>query len=146
MVGRRRRCTMRVAVVALGLLMVSTAFAQMRGSSLSKTDQDFVNRAAQANLGAIKLAELGVKKGSTPEIRKSSQKIIEDNKNAENQLQFIAARDNFALPAEPNAEQRATYERLSKLSGAEFDSALLDALKSDHQKALSLFTLEAQHG
>jgi putative membrane protein len=109
---------MRVVLVALGTLIAGVAFAQMRGSSLSKADQEFVNFAA----------------------------LIDDHKKVGDQLQQLSDRENFALPTEPNADQRATYERLSKLSGAEFDSALLAELKTDHERAISLFQQEAQRG
>jgi putative membrane protein len=115
-------------------------------SSLSRADQNFVNQAAQANLAAIKVAELGVKKGSTADIRNFAQTMRDDHKKLGDKLQSIATRENFPLPAESNAEQRATYDRLSALSGPTFDRAFLDAMNTDHQQAISLFQSEAQTG
>jgi putative membrane protein len=137
---------MRVALVTIGSLIAGVAFAQAQGSSLSKGDQDFVSHAALANMAEIKLGELGVRKGTSESVRNTAQMMIDDHQKLGEQLKRIATRENFALPSEPDAEQKATYERLSKLSGAEFDSAFLDELKTNHQQAITLFQQEAQSG
>jgi putative membrane protein len=113
---------------------------------LSSADQSFVTEAAQTNAAEIKLGELGVQKGSTAQVRNMAQMIIDDHKKVGDKLQSIATRENFALPGVPNAEQRATYDRLSAMSGTDFDRAFLDEIKTDHQQAISLFQNETRNG
>jgi len=160
---------MRVTLIAVFSLVAGTAFAQMNPSSpgssatnpqettsgqnksqaggmMSKADQEFVNQAAEANMADIKLGELGVKKGSTADVRRMAQMIIDDHKKVGDKLQSIATRENVSLPTQANAEQRATYDRLSAMSGTEFDRAFLDELKTSHDQAISLFQKESQSG
>jgi putative membrane protein len=148
---------MRVTFVAACSLVAGAALAQMAPggsdiqriqpqSGLSSVDQKFVNEAAQANLAATQLGELGVKKGSTAKVRDLSQMIIDDHKKLGERLRTLSMIEKFTLPPEPNAQQKATYDRLSTLSGSQFDRALLDQLKIDHQQAISLFQNEAQSG
>jgi putative membrane protein len=132
---------MRVTLVAIVSLIASVALAQ-----LSNVDQSFVGQAAQANLATVKLGELGVRKGSTAQVRSLAQSMIDDHKKLGDKLQSLATSENFSLPAEPSAEQRATYDRLSALSGAAFDRAFIGELKNGHEQTISLFQNEAQNG
>jgi putative membrane protein len=160
---------MRMALIAVSSLLASTAFAQAQpppqpqpqpqaqpqsntgnngvGSELSTGDRQFVNDAAQTNLAAIKLGQLGVQKGSSAELRNLAQMVVDDHKNLGDRLQLIASmRKNVKLPTEPNPQQRATYDRLSALSGSDFDRAFLDELKTAQGRAITLFQVEAQSG
>jgi putative membrane protein len=132
---------MRVTLVAFVSLIASVAFAQ-----LSNVDQSFVGQAAQANLATVKLGELGVRKGSTSQVRSLAQNMIDDHQKLGEKLQSLSTRENFSLPAEPSAEQRATYERLSALSGVAFDRAFIDELKKGHEQTISLFQNESENG
>jgi len=117
------------------------------GSSTSASaDQRFVRDAAQANQAEIKLGELAVRKSTSTDVRKVGQMMIDDHRKLGDRLQTIAKNEGLTLPTEESAEQRATYDRLSGLSGSEFDRAYMDQLKTDHQQAISLFQDEARDG
>jgi len=45
-----------------------------------------------------------------------------------------------------NAENRATYDRLSKLTGVKFDRAYARDMVTDHQKDMAAFKREANYG
>jgi len=47
-------------------------------------------------------------------------------------------------PSEPNSKQKAVYERLSKLSGDNFDREFVKAMVEDHKKDIRDFEKEAQ--
>jgi putative membrane protein len=47
-------------------------------------------------------------------------------------------------PTQPNQKQRATYDRLSQLSGAQFDRAFARAMVEDHQNDIREFEKEAK--
>jgi putative membrane protein len=137
---------MRVALVAIGFLIAGTAPTPANAEKLSTTDQFFVDDAARVNLAAIQLGELGVKKGSTPDIRSLAQTLLDEHKKLGDRLQAISTREGFPLPAEPNADQKATRDRLAGLSGPEFDQAFLDELKNAHLRAILIFREESQNG
>jgi len=72
--------------------------------------------------------------------------MIDDHTKVGDRLQTIASREGFTLPKELTPEQQAAHDRLSALSGAEFDKAYREQLKQDHQEAISVFQNEAQNG
>jgi len=112
----------------------------------SSADEQFLNDAARASLSEINLGQLAVQKSTTPQIRKLAQTMIDDHQKVSDRLQSIASRQGFTLPTRLTSDQQAAYDRLSALTGSDFDSAFLDQLKSDHSQAISLFQDEAKNG
>jgi putative membrane protein len=111
----------------------------------SSADQRFIREAAQANLAAIRLGDVAVRNGSTAEIRKLGQTIMEDHRKLNQRILPIATRLHVTMPTEETPEQRATYNRLSVMTGVAFDDAWLDDLKTAHQQIVSLFQDAAQN-
>jgi putative membrane protein len=58
----------------------------------------------------------------------------------------LAGQKGVNLPSAPPAAAKATYDRLSKLSGADFDRAYTADMVKDHQKAVMLFSQESKTG
>jgi len=50
------------------------------------------------------------------------------------------------VPTEVTAEQKQTFDKLSKMSGAQFDRELGEAMVTDHQKAIAAYEKEAMTG
>jgi putative membrane protein len=56
----------------------------------------------------------------------------------------LANAKQVMLPAEPTAAQKATKDRLARLSGAAFDRAYVSAMVKDHQTAVAEFTKQSK--
>jgi putative membrane protein len=54
--------------------------------------------------------------------------------------------ESVTLPTEMSADAKASQEKLSGLSGAEFDKAYMEEMLKDHKKDISAFQEEAQQG
>ena len=84
---------------------------------------------------------------STPSMP-CSERIWQANGNrsfeANDQLKDIASKNNIKLPADMNAENQATYDRLSKLTGVKFDRAYARDMVTDHQKDMAAFKRESE--
>jgi putative membrane protein len=131
--------TLAAAVFALG--------ARGAAQSTGKTaDETFMKEAAAAGTAEVEVGQLAVEKASRPEVKSYAQMLVDDHTRANEELKGLAAQKNVTLPAEPKAEQKATRDRLSKLSGAAFDHAYVDAMVTDHQKAVALFRRESKGG
>jgi putative membrane protein len=126
--------------------MFVTIVALTTLGALPSVDADFVRSASQANQTEIELGKLAVQKGSTPEIRKLGQTMIDDHTKVGDQLRGIAQRQGFTLPTQMTFDQRSIVDRLNGLEGSEFDRAYVDQMKINHQSAISLFQNEAENG
>lgn len=107
--------------------------------SLSNDDKEFMTEAAQGGMAEVKLGELASTKGASADVKSFGQKMVTDHGKANNDLKALAAKKSFTLPTDVNAEQKALYDKLSKLSGAEFDKEYVSAMVEDHENDLDSF-------
>jgi putative membrane protein len=56
----------------------------------------------------------------------------------------VAIAKHVTLPSALTSEQKDTKDKLAKLNGSAFDRAYADAMVTDHQKAVALFTSASQ--
>jgi putative membrane protein len=115
-------------------------------SALNKADQLFVKDAAGGGMAEVELGRLAVEKGSTDDVKKFGQRMVDDHTKANEELKDIAGKRNIPLPNEPDAKHKATKDHLSKLSGAEFDKAYMSDMLKDHNKDVAAFQRESNSG
>ena len=97
-------------------------------------------------MAEVELGRLAVQKAKSPEVKQFAQRMVADHSKANVELKQLASNKNVTLPAEPNAQQKADKDRLSKLSGAEFDREYMSMMTAGHDKAVAAFEAEARDG
>lgn len=107
---------------------------------------DFMMKAAQGGMAEVEVGKLAASKGANADVKQFGQKMVTDHSKANDELKALAAKKNFTLPADVNAEQKAMADKLSKLSGAEFDKEYVDGMVKDHEKDVADFQKEADSG
>jgi putative membrane protein len=116
-----------------------TSGSGMASSRLSVGDDKFVRDAAESSLAEIAMGQIGVQKATNADVKSFAQKMIDDHTQANSQLAPIASQKGVTLPTQPSTLHRAAADRISKLSGAEFDRAFMDQMVMDHQKVVTEF-------
>lgn len=120
------------------------------GSSTSKnassSDEKFVMKAAEGGKAEVELGQLALQKASDEKVKQFAQRMVDDHTKANEQLQQVAQKENIALPTQIDPEAQRAKERLSKLSGQEFDRAYMRFQLKDHQKDVAEFKREASSG
>ena len=109
-------------------------------------DHHFAMDVAQAGMAEVELGQMAADKATNAKVKEFSQRMVTDHGKGNDELKSIASSKNITLPAEPNAKQKATKDRLSKLSGVAFDRAYMAEMVKDHQAASALFKKEASTG
>jgi putative membrane protein len=109
-------------------------------------DEAFVRAAARGGLSEIKLGKLAMDQGSNEAVKAFGTRMVAEHTKAGDDLKEAAKEGNIGLPKDLTAKDQATYDRLSKLSGAEFDQAYAQDMVKDHQQDLRDFQREANHG
>jgi putative membrane protein len=109
-------------------------------------DADFVANASAGGVAEVKLGQLAEERGSNPVVKSFGEKMVSDHTAAGNQLQVAAKGEGMAVSPDMTADDRATYERLSTLSGPSFDQAYAAAMVQDHEHDISDFEKEAAQG
>src|SRR5215471_2559204 len=107
--------------------------------ALNAADRQFMMQAAQGGLGEIEIAKLGASKAANDEVKKFSQRMVDDHTKANDELKSLADKKGVTLPNELTKAQKATRDRLDKLSGDKFDRPFMAQMISDHKKTNALF-------
>jgi putative membrane protein len=118
----------------------------MKASTLSASDQKFVKEAAEGGMAEVELGQLAMLKGSSDDVKKFGQRMVDDHGKANAKLKDLASSKGIALPEAPGAKQEATKDRLSKLSGDQFDKAYMKDMLQDHKKDIAAFKAESNSG
>jgi putative membrane protein len=109
-------------------------------------DEAFVRVAAHGGLAEIKLGKLAMDQGSNEAVKAFGTHMVAEHTKAGDELKEAAKEERIALPTELSSKDQATYDRLSQLSGADFDQAYAQDMVKDHQQDLRDFQREANHG
>ena len=112
----------------------STATSQLAGA-----DQAFIKEAATGGLMEVELGKLATEKASSPDVKQFGQRMVDDHGKANQELSTIAQQKNVQVPTELTGKAKGDYDRLSKLSGEQFDRAYMQLMVRDHRKDVSDF-------
>jgi putative membrane protein len=113
---------------------------------MKSRDVGFAIRAAQGGLAEVKLGRLAAEKASSADVKAFGRQMVDDHGKANDQLKALAESERMTLPSDVNGKQQAMYDRLSKLSGDQFDSAYVKGMMTDHQEDIKDFKKESQSG
>jgi putative membrane protein len=109
-------------------------------------DKSFAKKAAAGGMAEVKLGQLAQRNGSSEAVKEFGRRMESDHSKAGDQLKDVASRDNITLPTKMDRKDQAIYDRLSKLSGAEFDRVYARDMVADHEKDIAEFKKEANSG
>lgn len=104
--------------------------------------EEFMKMAAEGGMAEVELGKLAASKAKNLEVKKYGQMMVGDHGKANAELKTLAAKKNVVLPTDIGSF-KTTKDQLTGLSGAEFDSAYVDAMVEDHEKDVSNFQKQA---
>ena len=113
--------------------------ATPKAGSLSAADSKFIHEAAAGGMAEVELGRLAADKASSPDVKQFGQRMVDDHGKANDELKSLASQKGVTLPSSPDAAQKSTQARLSKLSGDAFDRAYMQDMVKDHDKDVAAF-------
>ena len=116
------------------------AFAQNDSASVSATDQDFMKKAAQANIAEIETGKLAQKRADSEEIRQLGATMQQEHGKVLDELLALAKSNGVSLLKTPDDEHKALAKTLAGASRRNFDRTCATAAGvADHTAAKQLF-------
>ena len=109
-------------------------------------DKKFAKDAAVGGMTEVELGKLATQKASSDAVKQFGQKMVDDHTKANDQLKEIAGKESITIPDALDSKHQSRINKLSKLSGAEFDKAYVKDQLKDHEQDVSEFQREAQNG
>lgn len=130
-----------VSVFAMVCLALP-AFAAEKG--MARADKAFVKSAAGGGMVEVQLGELAAKNAASQEVKDFGQRMVTDHGKANDELKTLAANKNITLPTELKGKQKEKVDKMSKLTGADFDKKYMKAMVNDHVKDVKKFQKAAK--
>lgn len=108
--------------------------------------ENFLNKAAEDGMFEIKAGQLAASKAQNAQVKQFGQEMNVDHTKADEELKQLTQKKSVSLPTEISAEQKQKLDKLSGLSGGEFDREYMKMMVEAHQKAVDLFRDQADTG
>lgn len=115
-------------------------------SAADQTAQHFVKESMQGNLAEVKVGGLAQQKGESQGVKDFGAMLAKDHSAANERAKQLAAAVGVSPPSQPTVKQKASYQELSALSGAEFDRHFVKSMVKDHQEDIAKYEKESNSG
>lgn len=106
----------------------------------------FVRDAALGAMAGVEIGRLATERAASAEVKHFAQRMVADHGRSSGELKTLAQHKDFTLPTELDAAHKQTRDRLATLSGAAFDRAYMDVMRTDHRKDVEAFRQQSRSG
>ncbi len=116
------------------------------GGGLTPTinnDQQFVAYAVAQGILEVKLSERAAKQANNAQVREFAQQMVNDHEKNNKRLLTLANEMKLAVVQGFDKDSKETFNRITRLEGAEFDREYMAQQVKMHQRAISLFEKRA---
>src|SRR5262245_19330699 len=134
-----------IAFVLVGVTAIAASspwFAAATEKPASST-ASFLQKAVEDQQLEIVLARLAITKAANDEIKAFGARMIQDHQQANQEVRFLAFKEDVHLLMQLNAQAIDQKAQLSRLIGREFDQAYISTMLRNHAKTLQEFEQEA---
>lgn len=112
----------------------------------ASADEKFVKEAAAGGMMEVELGKIAAEKAVNDKVKVFGQQMQEDHGKANEELKGLAANKGVQIPTALEGKHKKTVDRLSKLSGSDFDRQYMRTMIEDHKEDLKAFQREADKG
>ena len=136
---------MIVLAVTLGLnacsgnRSVEAARDERRQRAVTPAEQEFMIKAAQSNLAEIDMARIAKQKTQNDDVKDFANMIESDHTSALEDLADLMQNNGMSPSNALSPDAKADIEKITALSGDEMDREFVNAMVTDHQKAIGMF-------
>ena len=121
----------------------SESSSSSASGQLSAADKKFVMHAAKGGMMEVELGKVAADKGSSADVKQFGQRMVDDHSKANDQLKSLAEQKGVTLPSDLDAKDKAMKDKMSGLSGDQFDKMYMQHMVMDHKKDVAEFKKES---
>ena len=100
-------------------------------------DKTFLTDTVQDSIGEVSVCKMAEQKTSNATIKSFCARAIADHTKMASDANHLAQQLGLSIPQAPTAESKETKNKLSALSGTQFDAAFLRDQVKDHQQDIA---------
>jgi len=136
--------TMYLAAAAALAAVALSAGAADKNGSVSASDRKFMEKAALGGMAEVQMGQLAKDRGMSDEVKTFANRMVTDHGKANEELKALAASKGVTLPADVDRSHKGKMDKMSKLSGPDFDRAYMKDMVKDHKKDVDAFRKQAK--
>jgi putative membrane protein len=118
---------------------ISATGASAASPAVAAGDREFVEKAAIGGRFEVESSELALSKGVSGSLRDFADMMVADHGKANAELTQLAKTKAIQPPAKLDAKHQQDLDKLSALSGEEFERTYRDMQTRAHEEAIQLF-------
>ena len=120
-------------VAQVGFMSAYAADPNDNPGQLSSSDYKFARAFAQGGMFEVNLGNVAAANSKNTAVQQFGQQMVKDHGAAGQKLQAIATQKGATLPTQLTTHQQKEVDRLSKLSGPDFDKAYMSCMVKAHK-------------
>ena len=103
------------------------------GNAVSAGDRDFVEDMTHAGMAEVELGRLAMERAVSPDVKQFGDMMVKDHTKAGEELKQIATKHAIPVPSGLDQQHQDLKNKLSTLSGTEFDTEYMKAMVDGHE-------------
>lgn len=112
----------------------------------SMTPSSFVSEAAMDGMAEVEAGNLALTRSQSEDVKQFAERMVIDHTKTNIELTQLATKKSIPLPKELDSKHKSLSDKLSKLSGAEFDREYVKTMVEDHEADVKAFQTQAESG
>lgn len=112
---------------------------------VDKESSDFAIEAANGGMMEVQAGKLAQEKATSQRVKDFAAMMVRDHSKANDELKGLAQSKNIALPDSVVGDHRDHIEKMSKMSGKDFDEHYIDMMVDDHNEDVDKFEKAANN-
>lgn len=108
-------------------------------SKAAAADIAFIKKAADGGMTEVELGKIAEKNGQKDDVKEFGSHMVKDHGKANDELKSVASKMNVTVPEKVSSEHQAKIDKMSKMSGAAFDTGYVKEMVASHEKTIAMF-------
>src|SRR5215475_14970559 len=130
-------------VPVLGLVLLIAGASYGKEGETGSTGESFLSKAIEMNQAELELSRMAQGKAENPGVKEYADMMVRDHTEALEKLRSAANVSEGQVPL--TEEHQQIYDKLARMTGAEFDNEYMSAMVRDHREAVQTFQHEAEN-
>jgi putative membrane protein len=116
----------------------------MAASAQDDASKTFFTQTIEGNYAVMQMGELAIKNGQSGGVKTFGETLKNEHNEANKKAIEVAKSLGVTPPNGPNAKQKADHDKMSMITGPEFDNVFAQHMVTDHQKHIAEYTEAAK--
>lgn len=112
---------------------------------VDKESSDFAIEAANGGMMEVQAGKLAQEKATSQRVKDFAAMMVRDHSKAGDELKGLAQSKNIALPDSVAGDHKDHIDKMSKMSGKDFDEHYIDMMVDDHNEDVEKFEKAASN-